>query len=1144
MDLKEQLLLLEPERVDTPPRALLTDRELSAQLQISRTTIWRLRTTGLPYVTVGRSVRYRLGEVQEWLATRHPGSVAEPTGFAYGGQESLSLPPCHWSRAVALDPKHRPQEPHKPSSTARREWWRFPQEAHLLDLAGNRYRRLQAQEIGAIQGFPAGWATPAGLPELELIRGYGNALPPALAEAVFTGLREIADSPLASGIEICAGFGGMALGAVRALGFEHRALIESWEPAVRVLRHVNEWPASAVVHGDLLDFPWEDFADRVDVLSGGPPCQPWSRAGKGLGSEDSRDLLGDMPGVVTRLRPAAFVFENVPGLLSGENEGYATWLIRQLRSPGAGLCYGVVAAVLNAADFGVPQVRRRVFIVGLRNTSDRRLHELFDLVANQRSHADPRRVLPAGRAPWRTIADAIPTWDRVSAGWRRWLGAGEESKNVPTRKDEEQQFDSGLPARPNYARIQLTWPHRDCFPVWSNDGWQIEQNESGDLATRPFLVEQAGDPLRDPSMLVGDPIANLVVSQRTYGRKTQLVYIDSPRIETNAANFEAADSDARLDTWLTVMQSIILRAMRLVSDDGAIVVLCGVIELPYVQMLLNEVAGPNNYIGTVVWQKGYSPRNMPGMKELSPTHDNLVIFAKRKSQLSSVALQVRPDKYSNPDDDPRGAWTAEQKGANKPDCDYDVNVPPYRWRIVSGELPPGLWRLNPKSGVIWGRGMDIQVAGEWAFTVEVRDQVGKVAQKKFSISVSPEAEAPAPAPPAWLIADRSKKGKPISADYGDGPLEIKTKRLPSARVGADYSACLEAQGGEPWLGTTRPGKTTPGGDARYWEFPAKTLLESAARDDVDFKSKDDAIPVIKTHLPPGKDRVTLNQMTTWLGKGRGKVKGVEDPFAAGFSEKAKEELQALVSAGHITNIVKTSKPTALVARLVALFTKPNGIVFDIGSPAAEMSTMATALGRRAVYVEFPSNEGVRHSITAPRLRLAARGLHPLPPGILGAPRVSESVPSGAEAAGYFVDGIPQRPRPEGNLTVLRLGRPAGLLDRTMSTLNIDYQAYPVADTQFLGMLASIEGMIPVREPKPSFFAVDLNASLRACYIESSGFLDFRTAERLADEHRDFLNAGGRLRIYYHRGQEVAGDQAECLEFRRIPYDLQLASGVL
>jgi hypothetical protein len=93
-----------------------------------------------------------------------------------------------WSLSVALDPKHRPQGPFRPSSTARRELWRYPLEAHLFDRAKGRYRGLLASEVAVLQGLPADWGQRAIQDELLLLRGYGDAVPPPLSRAVFAEL--------------------------------------------------------------------------------------------------------------------------------------------------------------------------------------------------------------------------------------------------------------------------------------------------------------------------------------------------------------------------------------------------------------------------------------------------------------------------------------------------------------------------------------------------------------------------------------------------------------------------------------------------------------------------------------------------------------------------------------------------------------------------------------------------------------------------------------------------------------------------------------------------------------------------------------------------------------------------------------------
>jgi len=640
-------------------------------------------------------------------------------------------------------------------------------------------------------------------------------------------------------------------------------------------------------------------------------------------------------------------------------------------------------------------------------------------------------------------------------------------------------------------------------------------------------ASERGDPHHDPWFLTGDPLMVLDALRRTHGRRIELVYIDAPRLETDATSFDAFDANARLDTWLTVMQGLIRRGMRLLSDRGAIVVLCGIAELPYVQILLNEY-GPQNHVGTIAWQKGYSPRNMPNMREISATHDNLVIFARRKESLSAVALRVPTEGFANPDDDPRGPWKAEHKGAHKPDCDYEVNIPPYRWRLVEGELPPGAWRVNPKSGVIWAKALT--AAGSWEFTIEVEDKSGARARKGLSITVREDAQSCLADIP-WLISKASGSGAPATS----GPLQVLTDRLPDGRVGGEYSAVVLAKGGQPWVGTTRPGKTSASGKGRYWEFPEGTLLRSAAQDDVDFKNKDDAIPALKIHEPPGASGA-MNQASTWLGRG----KGDDDSLGVGYSHDAKQELEELRKAGLIADIVRTSKPSRLVLRLIALFSRAGGLVVDVGSPAAEMAAYATAAGRRALYVEFGESKNTRASVTLPRLRCASQGKHPLPSGVLFG-RALE----GDGARAFIVDGAPREASVQAGVCAFVLGLPAVALDRQLGVATFEYESYETTSVGFLEALASVEGLIPTVEPCPDHFADRLGRRLRAAYVSSAEILDGRMISRLEDMHEDFLKSGGRLRIYYHRGQDAnIQPLGSRVELRRIPFDLQVMAGLI
>ncbi len=159
-------------------------------------------------------------------------------------------------------------------------------------------------------------------------------------------------------LEICAGAGGQALGISRA-GFDHVGLVEI-EPdyCATLERNRSDWN---VINADLHEFDGSDFAG-VDLLAGGVPCPPFSIAGKGLGANDERDLFPQALRLVDEVRPRAVMIENVRGLLSAQFDEYRESILAMLQNKN----YRVWLKLLNASDFGVPQLRPRVVIVGLR----------------------------------------------------------------------------------------------------------------------------------------------------------------------------------------------------------------------------------------------------------------------------------------------------------------------------------------------------------------------------------------------------------------------------------------------------------------------------------------------------------------------------------------------------------------------------------------------------------------------------------------------------------------------------------------------------------------------------------------------------------------------------------------------------------
>lgn len=195
-------------------------------------------------------------------------------------------------------------------------------------------------------------------------------------------------------VELFAGAGGLAIGMSNA-GFDHAAVIEWNHNACETFRdnqrhHLQSVEAWPLHEGDVRGFDFRNLSD-VMVVSGGPPCQPFSLGGKHRGNLDARDMFPEAVRAVRELRPKAFIFENVKGLMRETFADYFEYIQLQLRYPSfvrrgaegwedhrARLEkhhtsrrirseYNLVARLLNAADFGVPQRRERVFLVGFRS---------------------------------------------------------------------------------------------------------------------------------------------------------------------------------------------------------------------------------------------------------------------------------------------------------------------------------------------------------------------------------------------------------------------------------------------------------------------------------------------------------------------------------------------------------------------------------------------------------------------------------------------------------------------------------------------------------------------------------------------------------------------------------------------------------
>lgn len=197
-------------------------------------------------------------------------------------------------------------------------------------------------------------------------------------------------------IELFSGAGGLALGMAKS-GFQHELLVEFNKDAVDTLiknhdegqAQIKEWD---IRHEDVKNISFKKYKGKISVVAGGPPCQPFSLGGKHKAFNDNRDMFPQAVRAVREARPNSFIFENVKGLLRKNFSTYFEYIILQMTYPNIGkedeesweshLCrleethtkgiyrglkYNVIYRLLNAADYGVPQKRERVFIVGFRS---------------------------------------------------------------------------------------------------------------------------------------------------------------------------------------------------------------------------------------------------------------------------------------------------------------------------------------------------------------------------------------------------------------------------------------------------------------------------------------------------------------------------------------------------------------------------------------------------------------------------------------------------------------------------------------------------------------------------------------------------------------------------------------------------------
>jgi DNA (cytosine-5)-methyltransferase 1 len=320
-------------------------------------------------------------------------------------------------------------------------------------------------------------------------------------------------------VEICAGAGGQSLG-LHLAGFEHELAVELDATAAETLRQNLrrlQGGKPNVVVGDVADLDLWTPADFVgtDLLAGGVPCPPFSVAGKQLGSADERDLFAWAVELVGHLQPRAVMLENVRGLMGARFSGYRQAVLDRLRELG----YIADWRLLEARDYGVPQLRPRTVLVALRPddapfflwpekhpTEETVGSSLFDLMARngwpgaERWAEQANAIAPTivGGSKRHGGADLGPT--RAKAAWRL---LGVDAMGVADTAPDSDFPINGLPRLTNemVARIQ---------------GWMGPEYEWEFVGRKTSVYRQIGNAFPPPvARAVGEAILDALQHRGT-----------------------------------------------------------------------------------------------------------------------------------------------------------------------------------------------------------------------------------------------------------------------------------------------------------------------------------------------------------------------------------------------------------------------------------------------------------------------------------------------------------------------------------------------------------------------------------------------------------------------------------------------------
>ena len=330
---------------------------------------------------------------------------------------------------------------------------------------------------------------------------------------------------------LCAGYGGIELGlhrVIRNLRTVALCEIEAFACANLVAKMEAGLMDCAPIWTNLKTFPWADFRDRVDILTGGYPCQPFSAAGKRLGTEDPRHLWPFIADGIRILRPKLCFFENV--------EGHISLGLREVIGELGAIGYTAAWGIFSASEVGAPHRRKRVFILAYRICDGHDWRELQDRVEGWAS----------GELPQSHEGESCGVWSEASRCGQVW----------PSRPGEPQH--AWEPPRVVSSRQIVDDTQERCLRVNCNDeGQAVGQVNATDIASDCSREGELGnatqwqDHGREPRDLGQAPSQGGCGDHAAYGASEVLGHSNGPRPQERTgqrgAGIQGIDADGGTD---------------------------------------------------------------------------------------------------------------------------------------------------------------------------------------------------------------------------------------------------------------------------------------------------------------------------------------------------------------------------------------------------------------------------------------------------------------------------------------------------------------------------------------------------------------------------------------------------------------------